>query len=190
MAVRNHDVVGGDGLGFYASVATPELLSGLFVIGRYNSVFHDRSLPLTAELTKQNFAPLAASIFIGDCQPASSVFLRIRGALGCSRPGEPFLPSYSCSSVIYRGRRYVLSDYERWRDATATCWRRGLFRRRCALQRAHYSGGRHNWIPGICSLVPRRERDLLDRCPRHVRPQNLVAKQRGRPLRPSHASVR
>lgn len=29
---------------------------------------------LTAELTKQNFAPPAASIYIGDSQPASSVF--------------------------------------------------------------------------------------------------------------------
>ena len=108
----------------------------------------------TAELAKQNFAPPAASIYIGGDQPASRVsFAGFEAHWGRSRPGEPSLPSHSRSSAVYCGPGCILDHDDRWRNEAATYRRRGPSRRRRTMQRAHYRSGRHHRFPGFRSLT-------------------------------------
>ena len=80
---------------------------------------------VTAELIKQDFAPPAASIYIGGNRPASSVFFAgFRGALGRGRLGQPSLPSYPCSSAAHGGRGPIFNHNHRWSDKTAAPRRR------------------------------------------------------------------
>lgn len=84
---------------------------------------------LTAELTKQNFAPPAASIYIGDSQPASSVFFagfEAHGALPTWRTISTIpLPQFSYllwPQVYSRSQRqierrdcYMLATWSIWK---------------------------------------------------------------------------
>jgi hypothetical protein len=106
-----------------------------------------------AELTKENFAPPAAPIAIGGNRPSSRSFIAGFEAQWGAGDLQASQPSCSRSSAVNGAAGGIFDHRDRWRDATATCRRRGPAGRHSALPRTYHRGGRPNGVSTVRSIT-------------------------------------